>query len=131
MLKLLSFSSCLPNRVHSIVVSAIRTGSSDSTAPLLRVLNSLTGFTRKSPNLGPRAFFCSNSSDGSEQVVEISVKGCDSDAESKSSSAIVPMNPRPEDYPTVGWLVAFKVLTFLFIEFSLDGWRVLYNNLFR
>ncbi|KAF3454122.1 hypothetical protein FNV43_RR04569 [Rhamnella rubrinervis] len=101
MLKLLSSSSCLPSRVHNIAASAIRTGSSDSTVPLLRVLNSLTGLTRKSPNLGRHAFFSSDSSDGSEQVVEIDIKRSESGAESKSSSAIVPTNPRPEDYLTV------------------------------
>ncbi|XP_048324531.2 lon protease homolog 1, mitochondrial [Ziziphus jujuba] len=101
MLKLLSSSSCLPTRVHSLAPFATRIGSSESTTPLLRVLNSLTGFTRKSPNLGRRAFFCSESSDGSEQVVEVDVKGSESGAESKSSSAIVPTNPRPEDYLTV------------------------------
>lgn len=105
MLKLLSSSSCLPTRVHSMASSAIRTGSCESTKPLFRVLNSLTGFTRNSPNLGRRAFFCSDSSDGSEQVVEIDGKGSESGAESKSSSAIVPTNPRPEDYLTVGLLV--------------------------
>lgn len=105
MLKLLSSSSCLPTRVHSIAPFAIRTGSSESTSPLLRVMNSLTGFARKSPNLGRRAFFCSDSSDGPEQVVEVDVKGYESGAESKSSSAIVSTNPRPEDYLTVGWLL--------------------------
>ncbi|XP_042988104.1 lon protease homolog 1, mitochondrial [Carya illinoinensis] len=105
MLKLLSSSSssCLYTKLHTL--PALRSGPTEFTSPLLKALSSLRGLTRRSPNLGPRAFFCSDSSgDGPDQVVQVEVKASDSDAEefeSKSSSAIVPTNPRPEDYLTV------------------------------
>ncbi|KAG2695776.1 hypothetical protein I3760_07G028700 [Carya illinoinensis] len=105
MLKLLSSSSssCLYAKLHTL--PALRSGPTEFTSPLLKALSSLRGLTRRSPNLGPRAFFCSDSSgDGPDQVVQVEVKASDSDAEeveSKSSSAIVPTNPRPEDYLTV------------------------------
>lgn len=61
--------------------------------------------------MGSRAFFCTDSSgDGSDQVVHIEAKATESDAEeveSKSSSAIVPTNPRPEDYLTVSFVPKF------------------------
>ncbi|CAB4268284.1 unnamed protein product [Prunus armeniaca] len=100
MLKLLSSSSssCLHGRLHSL-----RPGPTELASPVLRVLGSLTGLTRSSPNSACRAFFCSDGSDGSDQVVEIEFKGAgaEAEAESKSSSAIVSTNPRPEDYLTV------------------------------
>ncbi|KAL6288813.1 hypothetical protein ACE6H2_006323 [Prunus campanulata] len=102
MLKLLSSSSssCLHGRLHSL-----RPGPTELASPVLRVLGSLTGFTWPSPNSTRRAFFCSDGSDGSDQVVEIEFKGAgaeaEAEAESKSSSAIVSTNPRPEDYLTV------------------------------
>ncbi|KAF5454184.1 hypothetical protein F2P56_023867 [Juglans regia] len=105
MLKLLcsSSSSCLNTKLHTL--PALRSGPTEFTSPLLKALSSLRGLTLRSPNLGPRAFFCSDSSgDGSDQVVHVEGKATDSDAEeveSKSSSAIVPTNPRPEDYLTV------------------------------
>lgn len=85
----------------------LRPGPTELSSPFLRVLGSLTGLTR--PNSSRRAFFCSDASDGSDQVVEVEAKkaGTDGEAESKSSSAIVPTNPRPEDYLTVGWLWCF------------------------
>ncbi|PON48219.1 Lon protease, bacterial/eukaryotic-type [Parasponia andersonii] len=101
MLKLLSSSSCLQNRIHSLAPTSIRTGSAESTAPFLRVLSSLSRFSRRNPNLGCRAFFCSDASEGSEPVADIEVKEAESGAEAKSSSAIVSTNPRPEDYLTV------------------------------
>jgi Lon-like ATP-dependent protease len=56
-----------------------------------------------------RAFFCSDASDGSDQVVEVEAKatGAECEAEAKASSAIVSTNPRPEDYLTVGYSLAF------------------------
>ncbi|KAF4354010.1 hypothetical protein G4B88_011173 [Cannabis sativa] len=99
MLKLLSSSSCLHNRVNSLAPTSIRTGSS---APFLRVLSSLTGLAGRNRNLGCRVFFCSDASDGSEPpVAEAEVKEAESGAEAKPSSAIVSTNPRPEDYLTV------------------------------
>ncbi|GLT77779.1 hypothetical protein SLA2020_493370 [Shorea laevis] len=104
MLKLLSSSSALHGKLH--ILPALRHGPAEWTSPLLRALSSIGELTRRSPNsLGPRAFFCSDSSgDGSDQVVHIEVKAAESDAEeveTKSSSAIVPTYPRPEDYLTV------------------------------
>ncbi|KAF4392516.1 hypothetical protein G4B88_005475 [Cannabis sativa] len=99
MLKLLSSSSSLHNRVNSLAPTSIRTGSS---APFLRVLSSLTGLAGRNRNLGCRVFFCSDASDGSEPpVAEAEVKEAESGAEAKPSSAIVSTNPRPEDYLTV------------------------------
>uniref|UniRef100_A0A803PW93 Lon protease homolog, mitochondrial n=1 Tax=Cannabis sativa TaxID=3483 RepID=A0A803PW93_CANSA len=51
MLKLLSSSSSLHNRVNSLAPTSIRTGSS---APFLRVLSSLTGLAGRNRNLGCR-----------------------------------------------------------------------------
>ncbi|KAH0994942.1 hypothetical protein GBA52_018806 [Prunus armeniaca] len=103
MLKLLSSSSsCLQARVHSLGPNlGLRAGPTELASPFLRVLGSLTGLTR--PNSSRRAFFCSDASDGFDQVVEVEAKkaGTEGEAESKSSSAIVPTNPRPEDYLTV------------------------------
>ncbi|PQP99773.1 lon protease homolog 1 mitochondrial [Prunus yedoensis var. nudiflora] len=100
--RLSSSSSCLQARVHSLGPNlGLHPGPTELASPFLRVLGSLTGLAR--PNSSRRAFFCSDASDGSDQVVEVEVKkaGTDGDAESKSSSAIVPTNPRPEDYLTV------------------------------
>lgn len=105
MLKLLSSSSSgLYGKLHAL--PALRPGSAEWTSPLLRALSSIGAMTRRSPNtVGPRAFFCSDSSgDGSDQVVHIEFKAAESDveeAEAKSSSAIVSTYPRPEDYLTV------------------------------
>lgn len=106
MLKLLSSSSCIPNRIHITALSGMRTGSSESITPLLRVLKSRTMFTPKSRNLGRRALFCTDTSEGSEHLVEIVVKDAELGAQSRSSSAIVPANSRTEDYlkVVVGWL---------------------------
>ncbi|KAL7257711.1 hypothetical protein ACSBR1_003930 [Camellia fascicularis] len=106
MLKALS-SSCLRLRFHSTpssLPSHLRHGT-DSNSPLLRVLDSLRGSNRRNPNFCQRLFFCSDSTDGSEPVEPESeakrpeVEG--EEAESKSSSAIVPTVFRPEDYLTV------------------------------
>ena len=75
--------------------------------------------------MGHRAFFCSDSDssgDGSDRVVHVDSKAVDSEgeeAESKSSSAIVPTNPRPEDYLTVSVFFLFfekKSFGFYFFE---------------
>ncbi|XP_004302240.1 PREDICTED: lon protease homolog 1, mitochondrial [Fragaria vesca subsp. vesca] len=100
MLKLLSSSSssCLQGLGPKL---GLRAGSPEISSPLLRVLSSITG--RNRPNMARRAFFCSDASDGSDQVVEVEAKaaGSDGEAEAKASSAIVSTNPRPEDYLTV------------------------------
>lgn len=105
MLKLLSSSACLQTRAQQALAqppskSCLRTGNS----PLLRALNSLRGW--RSPISGQRVFFCSDSSgDGADEVAvaESKVAEAETDVSEKSSSAIVPTNPRPEDYLTVGF----------------------------
>lgn len=109
MLKLLSSSSssCLQGLGPKL---GLRAGSPEISSPLLRVLSSITG--RNRPNMARRAFFCSDASDGSDQVVEVEAKaaGSDGEAEAKASSAIVSTNPRPEDYLTVGEKLGFLKL---------------------
>ncbi|GFS29690.1 lon protease 1 [Actinidia rufa] len=99
MLKALS-SSCLRGRfTASALPSCVRLSS-----PARRVVAPLSGSNRWNPNLC-RRFFCSDSSDGSEPIETVAeskrveVEG--EEAESKSSSAIVPTVFRPEDYLTV------------------------------
>lgn len=102
MLKVVN-SSCFRSRLHNLAPSLRPATESDS--PLVRVLGSLRGLDRKRTRLSGRAFFCSDASDGSQPVVEIEAKAEEAgaeDVESKSSSAIIPTNPRPEDYLTVG-----------------------------
>ncbi|KAJ4954322.1 hypothetical protein NE237_011105 [Protea cynaroides] len=84
-------------------------------APLLRLLGTLRSSSSRNPNLCKRAFFCSESGDGSNPVVEAEAeaeaeaKPAEAEAaaesaeevDSKASSAIVPTYPRPEDYLTV------------------------------
>ncbi|XP_027363657.1 lon protease homolog 1, mitochondrial isoform X1 [Abrus precatorius] len=93
MLKLISSSRI--HRLHPTVLPLHRPAH-DSTSPLLKVLSSLGGLSRRS---GGRFFFCSDSSDGSDQVVDAEVKAAE-ESQSKAS-AIVPTYPRPEDYLTV------------------------------
>lgn len=111
MLKLLSSSSsCLQAGAHGLGPKlGLRPGPAEMASPLLRVLSSLTG--RNRPNMARRAFFCSDASDGSDQVVEVEAKSTgtegECEAEGKASSAIVSTNPRPEDYLTVGYSLVF------------------------
>ncbi|XP_077217774.1 lon protease homolog, mitochondrial-like isoform X2 [Tasmannia lanceolata] len=79
----------------------------ESRAPLLRVLRSLTGSNPRTFVPFGRARFCSESGDGSNPVdakavpeAEVAAENAE-EIDSKSSSAIVPTNPRPEDYLTV------------------------------
>ncbi|XP_022156355.1 lon protease homolog 1, mitochondrial-like isoform X2 [Momordica charantia] len=101
MLKVVN-SSCFRSRLHNLAPSL--RPATESASPLARVLGSLRGLGGRNSKLCGRAFFCSDASDGSEQVVEMEAKAEEAgaeDAEAKSSSAIVPTNPRPEDYLTV------------------------------
>ncbi|KAH7865744.1 hypothetical protein Vadar_010664 [Vaccinium darrowii] len=105
MLKVLS-SSCLRGRFQatpSALPSNLRRHGTQLESPWSRVLGSLRG--RKNPSLCQRLFFCSDSTDGSETVEaaaeakRVEVEG--EEADSKTSSAIVPTVARPEDYLTV------------------------------
>ncbi|KFK26447.1 hypothetical protein AALP_AA8G249700 [Arabis alpina] len=96
MLKLFSSSA---SRVHHLT-PAIRAGAASVDSPLFKSLSQLTGWNRR---LGHRAFFCSEPTDAAADA-EAVAKAAESDSEgsdSKSSSAIVPTNPRPEDCLTV------------------------------
>ncbi|CAJ1977842.1 unnamed protein product [Sphenostylis stenocarpa] len=95
MLKLISSS-----RIHRLHPTVIRPAL-DSTSPLLRVFSHLGGLSRRNTDVGGRYFFCSDSGDGSDQVVDAGVKAAD-ESQSKAS-AIVPTYPRPEDYLTVSY----------------------------
>ncbi|KAK7344274.1 hypothetical protein VNO77_13707 [Canavalia gladiata] len=96
MLKLISSS-----RIHRLppTLLPVFRPAHDSTTPLLRVLNSLGGLSWRNSNAGGRFFFCSDSGDGSDHVVDAEVKAAE-ESQSKAS-AIVPTYPRPEDYLTV------------------------------
>ncbi|CAK8572523.1 unnamed protein product [Lathyrus sativus] len=96
MLKLISSS-----RIHRLNPAAIPVlrPAADSASPFLRVLSSLSGLSRNHRYLGGRLFFCSDSSDGVDHVVDAEVKAAE-DTSSKAS-AIVSTYPRPEDYLTV------------------------------
>lgn len=110
MLKLLSSTATTSCRAHALTAATLRTATDASSSPFFKALSQLTGLTTRSRNgsVGYRRFFCSDSSgdgpaDGS--VVEVDIKDAKSESEgteSKSSSAIVSTNPRPEDYLTVG-----------------------------
>nr|KYP41169.1 hypothetical protein KK1_037468 [Cajanus cajan] len=93
MLKLISSS-----RIHRAHPTVLRPAH-DSASPLLRLLTSLGGLSWRNTNVGGRYFFCSDSGDASDQVVDAGVKAPE-DSQSKAS-AIVPTYPRPEDYLTV------------------------------
>uniref|UniRef100_A0A9I9CIM1 Lon N-terminal domain-containing protein n=1 Tax=Cucumis melo TaxID=3656 RepID=A0A9I9CIM1_CUCME len=93
-------SSCFRSRLHNLAPSL--RPATESESPLLRVLGSLRGLGGRSTRLTCRAFFCSDANDASSRVAEIEAKVKEEDVEVKSSSAIVPTNPRPEDYLTVG-----------------------------
>ncbi|CAN8265279.1 unnamed protein product [Cochlearia groenlandica] len=100
MLKLFS------SRSHHRLTPATRVGSAQVDSPLFKSLSQLTGLNRRSNSLGHRVFFCSEPTDGAAAEA----KAAESDSEgsdSKSSSAIVATNPRPEDCFTV---IALPVL---------------------
>ncbi|CAN7004119.1 unnamed protein product [Brassica oleracea var. botrytis] len=105
MLKL--FSSSTASRAHHHLSPAIRPGASSVDSPFFKALSHLTGLNRRSTSLGGRrVFFCSdNASDAAAAAAaEAEAKAAESDsdgADAKSSSAIVPTNPRPEDCLTV------------------------------
>lgn len=114
MLKALA-SNCLQGRLHNVTStfqSNLRHGT-ETKSPLLRVLSSLRNSNRVNPNLYQRAFFCSDSSDGSDTVVEIKRAEEGEEVDSKSSSAIVPTVFRPEDYLTVSLIYPYSLSLYL------------------
>ncbi|CAI8603531.1 unnamed protein product [Vicia faba] len=96
MLKLISSSRI--HRLNPAAVPVLRPAA-DSASPLLRVLSPLSGLSRNHRYFGGRLFFCSDSGDGVDHVVDAEVKAAE-DTPSKAS-AIVSTYPRPEDYLTV------------------------------
>lgn len=98
MLKLIS-SSCIRSRFHRSPPSAVQVDSH-----LLRILNSLRW---RDANSRGTAFFCSDSSDGSDSdhLVEADDNTAEffSDDAYSEASAIVSTNPRPEDYQSVSF----------------------------
>ncbi|KAK7356151.1 hypothetical protein VNO80_15417 [Phaseolus coccineus] len=93
MLKLIASS-----RIHRMHPTLLRPAH-DSASPLLRVFGSLGGLSRRNTDVGGRYFFCSDSGNGSDQVVDAGFQAAE-ESQSKAS-AIVPTYPRPEDYLTV------------------------------
>ena len=113
----------LHTKLHALtpaLASNLRPGSANSASPFLRaVLSSLRGLTRRSSRssdlVGPRAFFYSDSDSSGDVFVHVEAKAVDSEAEevdTKSSSAIVSTNPRPEDYLTVSFLFFILIMGF-------------------
>jgi len=113
MLKLLSSTS---RQIQTHLTSpCLRVTTESQPSSFLNSLSSLTGLTQrnhKSLSFYQRAFFCSGSSSGDGGdgggFVEVEVRSGASDTEAEvgaadysNSSAIVPTNPRPEDYLTV------------------------------
>ncbi|KAI9186577.1 hypothetical protein LWI28_018737 [Acer negundo] len=109
MLKLLSSSAAAAScRAQALAAPTLRTAveSSSSSSPFFKALSELTGLNRRNRSLAHRRFFCSDSSgDGGNEgtliEVDLAEKAESDAAETKSSSAIVSTNPRPEDYLTV------------------------------
>uniref|UniRef100_A0A2P2JTM1 Lon protease homolog, mitochondrial n=1 Tax=Rhizophora mucronata TaxID=61149 RepID=A0A2P2JTM1_RHIMU len=104
MLKLLSSRQI---RTH-LPSPCVRVTAESTSNPLLTALSSITGLARRSrskPGFYQRVFFCSGSSkDGPGEVVEVEMKSdkVEGDgSEASNLSAIVPTNPRPEDYLSV------------------------------
>jgi Lon-like ATP-dependent protease len=113
MLKLLSSTS---RQIQTHLTSpCLRVTTESQPSSFVNSLSSLTGLTQrnhKSLCFYQRAFFCSGSSSGDGGdgggFVEVEVRSGASDTEAEvgaadasNSSAIVPTNPRPEDYLTV------------------------------
>lgn len=107
MLKLLTLT-CPISRIHVSTTpfcNHLRHGT-ESDSPLLRFLGSLKNPCTSRGTYFYRRFFCSDSTDGSDPALESGseakrVESEGEDAESKSSSAIVPTVFRPEDCLTV------------------------------
>ncbi|XP_068662036.1 lon protease homolog, mitochondrial-like isoform X2 [Aristolochia californica] len=99
MLKLLS-SSCLRSKFSNCSLRAPPSSGEKST--LGQFFRSLRDSNPRILVSGKRVFFCSEAGDGSEAAgVKAGEDNAAEKVESKSSSAIVPTNPKPEDYLSV------------------------------
>jgi len=101
MLELIAFS-----RIRRLHHTVLRPAHDPASRPLLRVFSSLGG---KNTDIGGRYFFCSESGDGSDQVVDARVRAAEEEYQSKAS-AIVSTYPRPKDYLTVSFLLSLLLL---------------------
>ncbi|KAL5699070.1 endopeptidase La [Ranunculus cassubicifolius] len=101
-------NSCFHNRIHNLA-SKLPSNGGEIKGPLCRILNSLRNSNPRNSFYGRRVYFCSDSKDGdggsNTPVVEIETEAVTETASSAeevdstaASSAIVPANPRPEDY---------------------------------
>ncbi|KAJ6795672.1 lon protease-like protein, mitochondrial-like [Iris pallida] len=103
MLKVLSSSSRLRLQTLAPKFPPKFPNGGEARSPLLRLFDSLRRSGCQSPSFSRAALFCSESGDGAEkpEAPAAAEGGGAEEADSKASSAIVSMNPRPEDYLTV------------------------------
>lgn len=96
---------------------SVAAAAAELRSPLLRVLGALRGGGGggRSMLVGKRARFCSNStSDPEAAAAEAKTEDAavaEGEADGKASSAIVPANPRPEDFLTVRPSLAWTRIT--------------------
>lgn len=111
MLKVLS-SSVLFGRNLRALPSRIPTNG-ELRYPLHRLFDSLKSANDRSPARFGKAWFCSDSGDGADKVIEVKAAeeaeaaeggAGTEEGDSKSSSAIVLSNPRPEDHLIVSFV---------------------------
>lgn len=103
MLKAFS-SSVLQGRLQRIPAGFLGS-EGERKAPIFRILGSLRSSNGRNSSFCKRVFFCSESGDGSDPVdaakpaveVEAAENENAEEVDSKSASAIVSTNPRPED----------------------------------
>ncbi|KAK9130304.1 hypothetical protein Sjap_010791 [Stephania japonica] len=107
MLKLFSSTSSYCRLQRSIAKkpqsATVFNGDSPSRSPVLRLFDSLKISKAFNPAFCNRVFYCSESGDGSGNgaAAEAEAEKAVEEVESRAASAIVPTNPRPEDYLTV------------------------------
>jgi ATP-dependent Lon protease len=94
-------SASLQSRLRHIPLGkCTNCGEKVSSSPLLRVLSSLRSSNGQERGTNwRRAFYCSESSENDGDSVAKAEEA--KEVESKTAGAIVPTNPRPEDYLTV------------------------------
>lgn len=125
-----AFSSSLLQHRFQRIPAGFSGHEGGRNTPLFRILGSLRSSNGGNSVLCKRVFFCSESGDGSDPVedakpaveVESAANENAEEVDSKASSAIVPTNPRPEDYLKVRVLAfwGFCVINFSrFIAFEI------------